>query len=104
MPGVSSPWLRPGVSTTKVLMKCRGDPRGRPELYHSGTRHSTIRVLSTISLYTYYPAPYQEKQMKRTLFTEEHHLFRDAFKHFLEKEVVPYYEQWEKDGIVSREM
>jgi len=42
--------------------------------------------------------------MKRTLFTEEHRLFRDAFKHFLEKEVVPNYEQWEKDGIVSREM
>jgi alkylation response protein AidB-like acyl-CoA dehydrogenase len=42
--------------------------------------------------------------MKRTLFTEEHNLFRDAFKHFLVKEVVPYYPQWEKDGIVSREM
>ncbi len=42
--------------------------------------------------------------MKRTLFTEEHNLFRDAFKHFLEKEVVPYYAQWEKDGIISREM
>jgi alkylation response protein AidB-like acyl-CoA dehydrogenase len=42
--------------------------------------------------------------MRRTLFTEEHRLFRDSFKHFLEKEVVPYYEQWEKDGIVSREM
>jgi alkylation response protein AidB-like acyl-CoA dehydrogenase len=42
--------------------------------------------------------------MKRTLFTEEHNLFRDAFKHFLEKEVVPFYEQWEKDGIVSRDM
>jgi long-chain-acyl-CoA dehydrogenase len=42
--------------------------------------------------------------MKRTLFTEEHNLFRDTFRHFLEKEVVPYYQQWEKDGIVSREM
>jgi len=42
--------------------------------------------------------------MKRTLFTEEHNLFREAFKHFLEKEVVPYYPQWEMDGIVSREM
>ncbi len=42
--------------------------------------------------------------MRRTLFTEEHHLYRDSFKHFLQKEVVPYYEQWEKDGIVSREM
>jgi long-chain-acyl-CoA dehydrogenase len=65
--------------------KCRGDPRGRSaqEAHYS---------------------PYQEKQMKRTLFTEEHRLFRDAFKHFLGKEVVPYYDQWEKDGIVSREM
>ncbi|HEX9135233.1 MAG TPA: acyl-CoA dehydrogenase family protein [Ktedonobacteraceae bacterium] len=42
--------------------------------------------------------------MRRTLFTEEHRLFRDAFRHFVEKEVAPYYEQWEKDGIVSREM
>ena len=42
--------------------------------------------------------------MKRTLFTEEHNLFRDTFKHFLEQEVIPSYPQWEKDGIVSREM
>ena len=42
--------------------------------------------------------------MRRTLFTEEHRLFRDTFKHFLAEEVVPFYEQWEKDGIVSREM
>ena len=42
--------------------------------------------------------------MKRTIFTEEHMLFRDAFRHFVEKEMVTYYEQWEKDGIVSREL
>jgi len=42
--------------------------------------------------------------VQRTLFTEEHHLFRDTFRHFVEKEIVPYNEQWEKDGIVSREM
>ena len=42
--------------------------------------------------------------MRRTLFTEEHEMFRDAFKHFVEKEIVPYNEHWEKDGIVSREM
>ena len=42
--------------------------------------------------------------MKRTLFTEEHTLFRDTFRHFVEKEIVPYNEQWEKDGIVSREL
>ena len=42
--------------------------------------------------------------MKRTLFTEEHTLFRDTFRHFVEKEIVPYNGQWEKDGIVSREL
>jgi len=42
--------------------------------------------------------------MKRTLFTEEHNMFRDTFRHFVEKEIVPYNEQWEKDGIVSREL
>ena len=42
--------------------------------------------------------------MKRTLFTEEHNLFRDTFRHFVEKEIVPYNAQWEKDGIVSREL
>lgn len=42
--------------------------------------------------------------MRRTIFTEEHTLFRDAFRHFVEKEMVPYNEQWEKDGMVSREL
>lgn len=42
--------------------------------------------------------------MKRTLFTEDHKLFRDSIRHFIEKEIVPYNEQWEKDGIVSREL
>ena len=42
--------------------------------------------------------------MQRTLLTEEHSLFRDTFRHFVEKEVVPYHEQWEKDGIVSRDL
>jgi alkylation response protein AidB-like acyl-CoA dehydrogenase len=42
--------------------------------------------------------------MRRNIFTEEHTLFRDAFRHFVEKEMVPYNEQWEKDGIVSREL
>ncbi len=45
-----------------------------------------------------------ERRMKRTIFTEEHLLFRDAFRHFVEKEMVPYNEQWEKDGEVSREL
>ena len=42
--------------------------------------------------------------MRRTLFTKEHRLFRDSFRHFVETEMVPYIEQWEKDGIVSRDL
>ncbi|MGC1402415.1 MAG: acyl-CoA dehydrogenase family protein [Thermodesulfobacteriota bacterium] len=42
--------------------------------------------------------------MERGLFQEEHIIFREAFKKFLDKEIAPYYEQWEKDGIVPREI
>src|ERR1700730_6871479 len=42
--------------------------------------------------------------MRRTLFTEEHRMFRDSFRHFVETEMVPNNEQWEKDGIVSRDL
>jgi acyl-CoA dehydrogenase len=42
--------------------------------------------------------------MERGLFQEEHNIFRQAFKKFLDKEIAPYYDQWEKDGIVPREI
>jgi len=38
------------------------------------------------------------------LYTEEHNLFREAFSTFLKKEAIPYYEQWEKDGIIDRKL
>lgn len=42
--------------------------------------------------------------IKRTVYESDHEIFRDAFKKFLDKEAVPYHEQWEKDGQVSREV
>jgi acyl-CoA dehydrogenase len=42
--------------------------------------------------------------MKRRKFSEEHEIFRDAFRQFLTREAVPHYEQWEHDGMVSREV
>jgi alkylation response protein AidB-like acyl-CoA dehydrogenase len=39
-----------------------------------------------------------------TKLSEEHELFRGSFRHFLESEVLPHYDQWEKDGIVPREV
>lgn len=41
--------------------------------------------------------------MERTIFEDEHIMFRDAVRKFIEKEAVPYHEAWEKEGIVSRE-
>ena len=40
--------------------------------------------------------------MNSMYFTEEHQLFRASFRDFLQKEVVPYIEQWEKSGAIDR--
>ena len=42
--------------------------------------------------------------MKRTIFEEEHQLFRETFRQFVEKEMVPHNNFWEQEGIVSREL
>jgi alkylation response protein AidB-like acyl-CoA dehydrogenase len=42
--------------------------------------------------------------MHRTLFSDEHEMFRTAFRQFVDKEIVPHHEQWERDGIVPREL
>ena len=35
-------------------------------------------------------------------FTEEHEAFRQSFKEFLQKEVVPHIDKWEKTGTIER--
>jgi len=42
--------------------------------------------------------------MPRKLFTQEHHIFRESFRKFMEKEVVPFIEKWEHDGIVPKDV
>ncbi|MBW1810914.1 MAG: acyl-CoA dehydrogenase family protein [Deltaproteobacteria bacterium] len=37
-------------------------------------------------------------------YAEEHEIFRQALKKFLEKEIVPHIEEWEEAGIVPREI
>lgn len=41
-------------------------------------------------------------KIQRALFEEEHVLFRDMLIKFLENEVAPHHEQWEKQGQVDR--
>ena len=40
--------------------------------------------------------------MNSMYFTEEHELFRQSLKEFLQKEVVPHVDKWEKSGTIER--
>jgi alkylation response protein AidB-like acyl-CoA dehydrogenase len=42
--------------------------------------------------------------VERTLFDDEHDLFRDSVRAFIAKELVPHHEAWEAAGIVDREL
>jgi len=41
---------------------------------------------------------------KPTIYEAEHEDFRTTVRSFMEKEVAPHHEEWEKDGIVPREV
>ncbi|MDE0511912.1 MAG: acyl-CoA dehydrogenase family protein [Gammaproteobacteria bacterium] len=40
----------------------------------------------------------------RTIFNQDHEAFRDAISKFIEAEITPFHDQWEKDGVVPREI
>ncbi len=40
--------------------------------------------------------------MNQSYFTEEHEFFRTSFRDFLQKEVTPHIEKWEKTGTIER--
>ena len=40
----------------------------------------------------------------RTLFTAEHELFRGSFRQFVDKQMVPHHREWERAGIVDRDL
>jgi acyl-CoA dehydrogenase len=42
--------------------------------------------------------------VERSLFAEEHDLFREEFRKFIERDVRPNQEKWFEDGIVSRDV
>ena len=42
--------------------------------------------------------------MQRTLFDDEHDAFRSSVRQFLDKEVVPNIDEWERDGIAPRSL
>lgn len=42
--------------------------------------------------------------IERSIFAPEHDMWRDSVRKFVEKEIVPFHDEWEKDGIVPREL
>ena len=42
--------------------------------------------------------------MERTLFHDEHELFRESVRSFIARELVPHHEDWERAGIVDRDV
>lgn len=41
---------------------------------------------------------------ERNLFNDDHEMFRATVRKFIEKEIAPFHQQWEVDGIVPREL
>ncbi len=42
--------------------------------------------------------------IERTLFSEEHEMFRDSVRRFLDKEIAPNHERWEEQGFVDKDV
>jgi alkylation response protein AidB-like acyl-CoA dehydrogenase len=42
--------------------------------------------------------------MRRTLLTDDHEMFRQSFRSFVDKEITPHHATWEREGRVPREL
>ena len=42
--------------------------------------------------------------MRRTLYEADHQAFRDSFRRFLQAEVVPHLDEWDRAGVVPKEL
>src|SRR3979490_2487620 len=42
--------------------------------------------------------------IERTIFREEHQIFRQTVRRFVDREIVPFHAKWEEDGIVPRDL
>lgn len=42
--------------------------------------------------------------LERTVFRDDHHLFREQVRRFIDSQIAPHYAQWERDGITPRSL
>ena len=40
----------------------------------------------------------------RTVYRDDHEMFRDQVRRFIDKEIVPFHAEWETNGIVPKEI
>lgn len=59
--------------------------------------------MSTEATVTSKQAAFNLFRKERPFYNEEHEMFRTSLRKFLEKEALPYFEQWEEDCIVPRD-
>ncbi|MBK9200627.1 acyl-CoA dehydrogenase family protein [Candidatus Skiveiella danica] len=43
-------------------------------------------------------------QIERSVYREDHEIFRNTVRRFLERECMPHQDQWDRDGMASREV
>lgn len=48
------------------------------------------------------PSILDNQKVNGSFYSDEHHMFRDSLKKFLEKEAVPFFEQWEEERLIPR--
>jgi len=44
------------------------------------------------------------REVERSLYSDDHHAFADSFRTFIAKEILPHYLNWEQAGIAPREL
>ena len=78
---------QPGLPDSRVRFRWYTDPP------------ANLRISPTESAEATY-----DRRMRRSIYTEDHELFRQSVRTFIEREVTPNFERWERDGIVDREL
>ena len=76
-----------------------GLPDSRVHLSWYTSLLSNLRISPTDRAAATYDRP-----MRRSIFTDDHELFRQSVRTFIEREVTPNFERWDRDGIVDREL
>ncbi|XP_071552293.1 long-chain specific acyl-CoA dehydrogenase, mitochondrial-like [Panulirus ornatus] len=80
-----------GVRCLGTSEKRDGEPSTEPQEEAIPFRPSTAQAPTMMDIGT------------RSIFNEDHDIFRKSVRKFFNEEVLPYHAQWEKDGQISRE-